>query len=233
MTIRGRNAMVVLLAVNSGLTDAVGYLTLGGAFSSVMTGNMVLLGLSVGSAAGALALHAAAAVLAFVCGCAIGTKVAGTPRQGDSIWPRAITRALSLQVAVVAIYAVLWWATGGRPGPVMQLTLLTLNALALGVQSSAVQRFGVPGLSTTYLTGTLTTVVIRMVSGRPLREIGHNLFIIVGLIAGAAVGTLVAIHIRIWMPAVQLALLGLVIGRVAARDSKLSSAHASTTSPGA
>jgi uncharacterized membrane protein YoaK (UPF0700 family) len=232
MTIRERNAMVVLLAVNSGLTDATGYLALGGAFSSVMTGNMVLLGLSVGSAAGALALHAAAAVLAFVCGCAIGTRVAGTPIGGDPIWPRAITRALSLQAAVVAIYAVMWWATGGRPGPLMQLAMLTLNALALGVQSSAVQRFGVPGLSTTYLTGTLTTVVIRMVSGRPLREFGHNLVILVGLIAGAAVGTLVAMHARIWMPAAQLALLGLVIGRVAARDSELSPAHANGSDGG-
>ncbi len=218
--------MVVLLAVNSGLTDAAGYLTLGGAFSSVMTGNMVLLGLSLGSAAGMLALHAGAAVLAFVCGCAIGTRIAGTARTDDPIWPRAVTRALTLQAAAMAIYAVAWWGAGGRTGPVLQVVLLAVNALALGVQSSAVQRFGVPGLSTTYLTGTLTTVVSRLVSGRPLREIGHSLAILTALIAGAVVGTLIAVHARIWVPAAQLALLGLVVCRVAARDRRLSPAHA-------
>lgn len=217
VTVRGRNAMVVMLAVNSGLTDAMGYLALGGAFSSVMTGNMVLLGLSIGSAAGALALHAAAAVLAFVCGCAIGARVAGTPVEGDAIWPRPVTRALSLQAVVVAGCAVLWWLAGGRPEPFEQLVLLSLNALALGLQSSAVQRFGVAGLSTTYLTGTLTTVVIRVVSGRPLREVGHSAAILVGLIGGAAAGTLVTSHARLWVPVAQLALLLAVIGR-AVRD---------------
>jgi uncharacterized membrane protein YoaK (UPF0700 family) len=38
--------------------------------------------------------------------------------------------------------------------------LLALTALALGIQSAAIQRFGVLGLSTTYLTGTLTTLAI-------------------------------------------------------------------------
>ncbi|MCW2876457.1 MAG: hypothetical protein JWQ95_557 [Sphaerisporangium sp.] len=214
--------MVVLLALNSGLTDAAGYLALGGAFSSVMTGNMVLLGLSVGSAAGTLVLHAGAAVLAFVCGCAIGTRVAGTARAGDPIWPRAVTRALVLQAAAVGIYAVAWWGTAGQPGPALQLALLALNALALGVQSSAVQRFGVPGLSTTYLTGTLTTVVIRLISGRPPREIRHSLVILMGLITGAVIGTLLVVHARIFLPAAQLGLLGLVVFRVATRDSELS-----------
>jgi uncharacterized membrane protein YoaK (UPF0700 family) len=217
--------MVVLLALNSGLTDAAGYLALGGAFSSVMTGNMVLLGLSLGSAAGTLALHAGAAVLAFVCGCAIGTRVAGTARAGDPIWPRAVTRALVLQSVAVAIYAVAWWGTAARPGPALQLALLAVNALALGVQSSAVQRFGVAGLSTTYLTGTLTTAVIRVVSGRPLREIGHSLLILTGLIAGAVIGALLAVHARIWVPAAQLGVLGMVVCWVATRDSELSPAE--------
>ncbi|MCW2598416.1 MAG: hypothetical protein JWM02_245 [Frankiales bacterium] len=216
-TVRDRDVMVVLLALNSGLTDAAGYLVLGGAFSSVMTGNMVLLGLSLGSAAGQLALHAGGAVLAFVFGCAIGTRVAGTARAGDPVWPRAVTRALLLQAAVVAVYAVAWWVTAGSPGTALKLGLLALNAFALGVQSSAVQRFGVAGLSTTYLTGTLTTAVIRVTSGRPVREIGHSLLILAGLIAGAVIGTIIAVHAPLWVPAAQLGLLLLVVLRVADR----------------
>jgi uncharacterized membrane protein YoaK (UPF0700 family) len=218
VTARDRNVMVVLLAVNSGLTDAAGYVTLGGAFSSVMTGNMVLLGLSLGSAAGTLALHAGGAVLAFVCGCAIGSRVAGTARAGDPVWPGCVTRALMVQAAAVSVYAVAWWASGGAPGRTLQLGMLAANAFALGVQSSAVQRFGVAGLSTTYLTGTLTAAVIRLTSGRPVREVGHSLLLLSGLIAGAVVGTFIAIHAPLWIPASQLALLLLVILRVADRD---------------
>lgn len=44
VTPRGRAVLVVLLAVNSAYLDAVGFLALGAAFTSVMTGNMVLLG---------------------------------------------------------------------------------------------------------------------------------------------------------------------------------------------
>ena len=44
--IRVRQVILVLLSLNSGATDAVGFVALGGAFTSVMTGNMILLGIS-------------------------------------------------------------------------------------------------------------------------------------------------------------------------------------------
>jgi uncharacterized membrane protein YoaK (UPF0700 family) len=52
---RRRQWLLVLLAVNSGAIDAVGYTMLGGSFTSVMTGNMILLG---AIAATLLARHA-------------------------------------------------------------------------------------------------------------------------------------------------------------------------------
>jgi len=45
---RRRHSLVVVLTFDTGCADATGFLALGGAFSSVMTGNMVLLGLSAG-----------------------------------------------------------------------------------------------------------------------------------------------------------------------------------------
>ncbi len=88
------------------------------------------------------------------------------------------------------------------------------------MQSSAVQRFGVAGLSTTYLTGTLTTAVIRVTSGRPVRDVGHSLLLLGGLIAGAVLGSLLGLHAPVWVPAAQLGLLLLVIVRVAERDDQ-------------
>ena len=43
-----RNGAAMALAATSGATDAIGYLTLGHVFTSAMTGNLVLLGISLG-----------------------------------------------------------------------------------------------------------------------------------------------------------------------------------------
>lgn len=147
---RRRELLVTLLAVLSGATDAIGFLALGGAFTSVMTGNMVLLGLAAGTRDGDLALHAAAALVSFAAGVALGVRIAGAPRPGDGLWPRAVTRALTVELVLFAAFAVGWQLAGGRPtAEATQVILLALTAVALGLQSGAILRFGVPGLSTT------------------------------------------------------------------------------------
>lgn len=203
--------MVVLLTVVSGSIDAVGFLALGGAFSSVMTGNLVLVGVAVATPDRTLLYSAGAAVLCFVLGCALGARLAGTPDAHDGPWPAATTRVLGVELAVLACFSLGWWLTGADPNGDIRLLLLVVNAVALGLQSSAVARFGVPGLSTTYLTGTLTTAVIRLSTGRPLREIGHSVQLLAGLVAGAALGAAITLRAPHLVPAVPLACLGVVV----------------------
>lgn len=215
-----RNVLVTLLVVNSGYIDAVGFVALGGAFTSVMTGNMVLLGLSAGTADASLASHSALAIVCFIAGCAVGTRVAGIHQEGDPTWPPSVSRALYVQLALVATFAASWWVLSDHPDRDWQLQLLALNAMALGVQSSAVQRFGVSGLSTTYLTGTLTQLVIRLTSGHPVRQVAHSGSLLIGLIAGAALGGLVTSHLRWLVPIPPIALLtAAVAGAYVARAS--------------
>src|ERR1700712_2825363 len=71
-----REHLVVLLAVVSGSIDAIGFVGLGGAFTSVMTGNLVLTGVSLAHADWQLLLRVAAAILSYVLGCGIGARVA-------------------------------------------------------------------------------------------------------------------------------------------------------------
>lgn len=208
---RWREALAVVLAVNSGATDAIGFLALGGAFTSVMTGNMVLLGISAAGADVTLAVHTAAAIACFIVGCALGTRVAGVARPEDPVWPAPVTRALALETTMIALYAVGWWVWDADPGPRPQLGLLVINALALGVQSSTVQRFGMPGLSTTYLTGTLTTLVVRLASGHRPRAVVNSGFILGGLVTGAAIGAVLILHAPVLAPLVQLASLAGVL----------------------
>lgn len=61
---RHRDILVVVLAATTGATDAMSFLGLGGVFTSVMTANLVLLGVSAGQRSGALAVHVGTAVAA-------------------------------------------------------------------------------------------------------------------------------------------------------------------------
>jgi uncharacterized membrane protein YoaK (UPF0700 family) len=209
--LRLRQSLVVTLAVVSGATDAIGFLALGGAFTSVMTGNMVLLGVSISQGDGGRAASSVGAILAFIAGAALGARVAGTPREADRLWPRAVTVGLLVELGFMAAYAVGWWVTGGSPGPGVAFALLLATAIALGIQSSTVQRFGVSGLSTTYMTGTLTTVVIRLATGRGVKEVWHSVEVLLGLIAGAVAGTVLVRLAPLSAPILQLAVLGGVV----------------------
>lgn len=209
-----RDGVVVLLALTSGATDAIGFLALGSAFTSVMTGNMVLFGLGLAHGDASAIGLTAAAIASFVTGAAVGARVAGSPTAGDSYWPVSVTYAIAVEFALFAAFAACWWALDSAPPTAMLLPLLALNAAALGIQSSAIQRFGVSGLSTTYLTGTLTNVVIRLVSGKRLVDVAHSLWILLGLIAGAALGALLVRHSPVAVPLVQLGTTGVALGVV-------------------
>src|SRR3954464_15656937 len=209
---RRRHALVVVLTFVTGSADAMGFLALGGAFSSVMTGNMVLVGLSVGRADGELALTSAAAIGSFIVGVLVGAHLAGVPQKGDAVWPRAVNRALLLEAAVFTVFAVVWETTGPSRSANLELGLLMMSATALGIQSSAIQRFGVPGLSSTYLTGTLTALIGAVAARSPRTVLLPKAEILLALITGACVGAIVSGHVPLLAPALLLMpLLGVII----------------------
>lgn len=217
---RDRDRLVVLLAMLSGATDAIGFVGLGSAFTSVMTGNMVLIGVAVGAGDHTALGLTLAAIGGYVVGVGVGARVAGKPQPGDPAWPRAVTRALLLELALFAAFAVAWWTHGGEPPESWFGVLLAVNSMALGVQSSAILRFGVSGLSTTYLTGTLTTLVTRVATGEPLNTVGHPARLLGGLILGAALGAGAVTHARSFAPALQLVPLLLVLVYVGLRSRR-------------
>src|SRR5699024_8537133 len=101
------------------------------------------------------------------------------------------------------------------------LPLLAASAAALGLQSSAIQRFGVSGLSTTYLTGTLTTVVIRLTTGHGFRAVRHSAVILLGLIVGAGLmGVLIAVA-PVLVPLLLVLTVGAVLAVVLVRREEL------------
>jgi uncharacterized membrane protein YoaK (UPF0700 family) len=208
---RIRDALMITLTLVTGATDAVAFTKLGGTFTSVMTGNMVLLGVSVGRSDLIALEHAGLAVAAFIAGTIAGAHLAGAPRADDPVWPRPLSVALSVELAIFAAVAVGWWANGSDPAGVVQSVMLAASALALGIQSSAVLRLNVSGLSTTYLTGTLTTLVQSLTTTRRLKGSGRSLCLLIALVTGAAIGTTLAIRMPAVAPALPLLILTIVI----------------------
>jgi uncharacterized membrane protein YoaK (UPF0700 family) len=208
---RTRDAFVVALTVVTGATDAIAFTRLGGVFTSVMTGNMVLLGVGLGRTTWSILSHAGLAVAAFMVGTMVGARIAGAPRPGDQTWPRPITTALTCELALFLTVAIVWWTTGSAPSTTTATVLLAISALALGLQSSAVLRLNVSGLSTTYLTGTLTTLLHTVTVTRRLKGAGRSLCVLIALVGGGALGAALATRAPVFAPLISLVLLTGVI----------------------
>jgi uncharacterized membrane protein YoaK (UPF0700 family) len=206
-----RNGAAMALAAASGATDAIGYLSLGHVFTSAMTGNLVLLGISLGHRNGERAGRVLVSLVCFMVGAAFGARVARTPQPDDPVWPPAVTAALLIEAPIFIAYATCWWAVGARPDFVAKVALLGLGAIALGIQSSAMQRFGA-GLNTTFLSGSLTLLVGQLVTGHRFRDTRHHLLVLVGLVCGGSLAALLVLHAPVFAPVVQLAGLAAALG---------------------
>jgi uncharacterized membrane protein YoaK (UPF0700 family) len=204
---RLRDRLVIALALVTGATDAIAFVSLGGVFTSVMTGNMVLLGMGLGRGEATVLEHTGIALAAFIAGTVLGARIAGAPRPGDAVWPGRLTVALATEFALFLAAAVCWWAVGSKPHGAVQSVLLMADALALGVQSSAVLRLNVSGLSTTYLTGTLTTLFQSLATNRRTAKSARPLGLLLALIAGAALGAVLAVRCPVATPLVALLIL--------------------------
>jgi len=213
---RTRHATVLLLAVTSGALDALGFLGLGGVFASVMTGNLVLLGLGAGTRNGRLADHAAVAIAAYVLGVAVGARLAGSahPTTGLARTERLHVVA-SVELILVVGFTVGWEVTRGIPSSAAQLVLIALAAAAMGLQGSAIRATMGSDVSTTYLTGTLTGIVAALAGGRPVRDQWRGATVLLAALAGAGLGGLVLTEWVRWAPVVPgAALVGaIVVGR--------------------
>ena len=206
-----RDVLVITLTLVTGSVDAIGLIRLGGVFTSVMTGNMVFLGIAASKHSGSIALHTGVAFVAYVIGSFIGARVAGhAPENEPHLWPLSVVKALSIELVIIAAFAVWWELVHAAPSTNVAYALLGLNAMALGIQSSAVLRFGVSGLSTTYLTGTLTQFIAGFTKKDAPKQVRSSL-ILLALIVGAGLGALCALHAPRIAPIVPLGALGFVV----------------------
>src|ERR1700733_15780032 len=86
-----RDYRVVLLTITSGAVNAVSCLALGKVFSSVITGNLVLLGVAATTHSPVEAVHAGLALAGYAAGVLIGAPPAARRGPPAGAWPARLT----------------------------------------------------------------------------------------------------------------------------------------------
>ena len=202
-------AFPVVLATAAGSVDAISFSRLGNAFTSVMTGNLVLFGLAVGRMDWVSAGRVALAILMFAFGVIAGSRLAGPAPKGMQGWRQRVTHAVLVELVALAVFTVAWeFVISGAPGAVSFLAI-SVAAMAMGIQSGAIREVGDPGLSTTYLTGTLTGAMAALARGRlPSR----NLALLGALVLGAAMEAVLIVFLPQASPLLPLGLVLVVVG---------------------
>ncbi len=153
-----RDAMIMLLAWAAGSVDAISYLALGHVFTANMTGNTLLMGMNAGQGHKLEALRSAAALLGYVAGAALGALLAKSGSKRER-WSPGITATLALETVVLGAFGLAWYFTGAAEPSKPWYTLIAISGVTMGLQSVAVRQLGIPGIVTTYITGTVTSLV--------------------------------------------------------------------------
>jgi uncharacterized membrane protein YoaK (UPF0700 family) len=208
-TERYRDVLLVVLTLTTGALDAVTFVRLGKVFSSVITGNLALLGIAAGNQQAALAQDAGLALAGYAAGVMLGALIAGTPEPSQPVWPARVSYALATETGLLVAFSGEWLAARGHPDGGSRLALLLLAAAAMGLQSATVRRLG--QISTTYLTSTLTALFTGLALRRMPEGTRRSTAILVTAVGGACLGTLAALNAPDWVPAAVLIPIAVVL----------------------
>ena len=196
-------AALLTLTVVTGLVDAVSYLALGHVFVANMTGNVVFLAFAAAGAQGFTIASSLLAVLAFLAGGLIGGRWihSGAGRPGVLLAGTTMAEAI-LMAASAGVFAI------GADESVVPYGLILMMAIAMGIQNATARHLGVPDLTTTVLTMTLTALASdsRLAGGggwRPARKLAS-----IGAMLGGAVAGVLLLEMNRALP---LALAALVL----------------------
>ena len=204
-----RDGLLVLLTLTTGAVDASSFLHLGDVFSSVITGNLILLGVAAATTSSSLAIHSGTALAGYSVGVLVGAPIATRRSSSGETWPLSVTVTLAAEFCVLAGFSAGWELAGGSPGSTVQLLLIAALSVGMGIQSAAVRELG--GMSTTYLTGTLTAVISELATRDRKPGLARSLGVLAAVVSGAVAGGLVAEHAPAWLPVVILTPLAVVL----------------------
>jgi uncharacterized membrane protein YoaK (UPF0700 family) len=198
---------LLVLTFTAGLVDAASYLGLGRVFTANMTGNVVLLGFGIAGTAGLPVLGPLVSLGSFLVGSVAGGVLSA--RVGDR-HRQHVARALAVELSVIGTAAVVVAAIAVHPNTASGDLVIALLAFAMGLRNATVRRIGVPDLTTTVLTMTLTALAAESpIAGGSGRGSVRRLAAVLAMFAGALAGALL-LKSSLVLPLVAAAALALV-----------------------
>lgn len=156
----GREATrdLLLLSLIAGSADAASFMGIGQVFTSNMTGNLVLFGIACGQGHWHDAGRTLYVLALFIVGAGLGSH--GTRNFPDSAWRKLVMRLVMIEAVLLLTFAV-YWAFVSEAGRAAQFFwLVPPLALAMGLQSAAMNRLTIAGVTSTAMTGTLTSFAV-------------------------------------------------------------------------
>jgi uncharacterized membrane protein YoaK (UPF0700 family) len=184
--------LLLVLTVITGLVDAVSYLKLGHVFVANMTGNVVFLGFAAAGAADFSVIVSLVAIGSCLAGALAGGRLGSTAGQHRGRFLALATYAqIGLIGAALAVSLTAFDAGSGPPAYV----LVVLLASAMGLQNATARRLGVPDLTTTVLTLTLTGLSAdSKLAGGTNPNFRRRLLASGAMLLGALIGALLVLH---------------------------------------
>ena len=155
-----RRRTVLFFTWAAGCVDAIVYIA-GHVFTANMTGNAVLLGISLGSNISAATIRSLIALITFIAGIFLGAVLVWDEEKGIP-WKR-IRIAVLVETFVMALFAAVFVLPVSLQSEGTIAALIVFSAFAMGMQSAIVKRLNLPGIATTYITGTMTSLMSGLV----------------------------------------------------------------------
>ncbi len=195
----GPLVLAVTLAGVAGFVDAHLFLYVTNVFVANMSGNMVRVGISSGSADWAIAGGSVAAVIAFVTGVVVAIshhdrqlQREGRVRPDDLVVVEAL---LTLSLPVILLVGDVEFSS--RPDAI-HFVVIGIGAFAMGIQASSLRRVGSVAVATTYGTGTVVRIgekvalALRRAERTSLGRRSATVAVLVGVLAGYVGGAAAA-----------------------------------------
>ncbi len=200
--------VLLVLTFSTGLVDAVSFLGLGRVFTANMTGNIVLLGFGIAGSPGLPVVAPIISLAAFLTGAAGGGILAARMIHRH---PAHIMWALGVEVTAVGAAAAVAAAAVVDPGRVAAYAMIALLAVAMGLRNATARRFGVPDLTTTVLTMTLTGLAAdSRIAGGTGEGSARRIVAVIAMLAGAMSGALM-LKTSLFLPVAFAAVIALAI----------------------
>jgi uncharacterized membrane protein YoaK (UPF0700 family) len=187
------SSILLALTVVTGIVDAVSFLAMGRVFTANMTGNIVLLGLAFAGVRGLSISRSSVALISFLTGAVAGGRLASDV-SGLNHW---VSRGFWVEALLLAFGATsaIGLGSDATNNPLHLYALIASTAMAMGLRNAVVRKLGVPDLTTTVLTLTITGLAAdSRIAGGDNSRWQRRVAAIVAMLAGAAAGARMVIR---------------------------------------